>query len=1701
MATADPWAGFKQVPDEDDPWAGFQEVSPAGPSEPVTASPPASAPRLPASSQRQATTWYGSPRNPPRKPAPASTTDDITGAIDGDTLSMGNGKNLRVWGVDAPELKQQGWDRQGRTVPIGQQSLASLNTIMDRARVAAGVPVSSSYGRPVAPVSADGVDLGQALARQGDALAAPGYLANDPERRFQYMQAERLARQNSLGIHDTFHQSPEDFRHNPLPAPDRETVAQFWDTPTPLGGMRPEVEQQYLAMVNDPKVDAAQVVAFARENGFMVDPANIAKVREETRRTGLAAVPNYKGPLRPLTDSGDGATGAAVRGIGSGFLANGLDEIGAFADMAGLTPGRENVWNSDRRLADQWLNNQQQNAAILGFDDTAHPYATTAGKIGGGVASSFIIPYGAGARTIPQLAKVGGVYGGAEGFLGTDGDWSERAIGGVTGVPLGAALNAGGGKALEYGLRFAPRLAERAGLSFPRRAAVDSPAAPVGEFDGIVSHTSEDIAGQAAPRVRDVIDIGDGPVPPPGFRVDNPQPPFPPYRGPMDGGRTRDIIDISDVAAPSRAPMLNRSQAMDGEPGASVTQGIRSPDYLDMTPPRPRPLNDSMRQDQLRAIADDVQPSDVVPIPSNRVGSPEELAAIDAGRFGPARAPNERGQLTKQTIRAWNGAEVPKLGPVDMVGWLRTQGGLRDQGGELRHMGLDNRGRSMDFAGQETRFGPLVNDTDGMNLDDAAMRAWEAGYFPDHLDRPSVNEFLDALRSTHEGRTRNFLPEDLAEIDRYQGAQAERYALEQQRFETGGPVMADRSVPAGEDLPFPPVEAYREWPDGGVDVVGRYVGNIRLDKLETPQDIARALDFTHKQVGGFDPATRGRVSWGETERLAGELGMSPDQLLSRRKGQPFNAEEALAARQILAKSTNELVNAAKRVQQLDTPGDDLMAEFRQKWMRHVAIQEQVAGMTAEAGRALQSFRMAADSRAVRGDVLAALVRGGGGNDNLKDVADTIVDMAETSPGVFNAATRDAGKPGWQKKLSELYINFLLSNPATHVVNMTSNTLTAMAQIPEYGVASAIGKARQLLPNANSDRVIATEVGQRAFGLLRGAKVGAAMFAKALRTGEASDFVSKVEGQEYKAISGLKGEAIRIPTRFLTAEDELFKGVARQVEIGGAAARIAHNEGLRGQALSRRIEELIANPTDDMVREAEESGRYLTFQTKLDPASQDLSNFSNRNIAFKVPLPFVRTPTNLLKFATERSPAAPLLKRWRDDMRAGGARRDVAIARATVGSAFGYAMYEAARFGIVTGSAPTDPKKARLLRAEGWQPYSLKIGDTYYSYKRIDPFSTTLGVAADLATLPEGMSKRQQDDAATLLVASIMGNLASKTWLSGISDVVEALSEPDRYADKMLQRIAASFLIPAGVGGAARAIDPTVRKTDGYDETFRARIPFASQSLLPQRDVWGEKVVREGGVGPDFLSPIYISTAMNDPVTRELMPLDYAPGYPDKKNYTPEQYDRYVEVAGQRSHAALSDLVADKAWKQLDPEDKAKAASDLVSDVRRAVRGELFGNAGAAKDSADPWSDFKQVAGRRKGLEAAPRKDEWAAFKQVEQPDIAGDLQRSIPGVQFTSGFRTPEYQADMRRRGYNPASNSGHLDGSALDMLPPPGKSMSWLREQVQRQHPNARTLIHDGHLHATFPDWFGAPVLGGARSAGLRNPNAPVPPRRPVQR
>ena len=48
------------------------------------------------------------------------------------------------------------------------------------------------------------------------------------------------------------------------------------------------------------------------------------------------------------------------------------------------------------------------------------------------------------------------------------------------------------------------------------------------------------------------------------------------------------------------------------------------------------------------------------------------------------------------------------------------------------------------------------------------------------------------------------------------------------------------------------------------------------------------------------------------------------------------------------------------------------------------------------------------------------------------------------------------------------------------------------------------------------------------------------------------------------------------------------------------------------------------------------------------------------------------------------------------------------------------------------------------RAAGWQPYSIKLGDTYYSYQRIEPVAKVIGLAVDLIELARATKDDRRD---------------------------------------------------------------------------------------------------------------------------------------------------------------------------------------------------------------------------------------------------------------------------------------------------------------------------------------------------------------------
>lgn len=1414
----------------------------------------------------------------PASAAPTAALGKPTGRVhDGDTFRLSTGPNARLLGVDAFELTQQGMTPKG-AVPLGQMARGAL--------VPFAVPSatfapngSQTYGRPVGSLN-NGGDAGRAILDQGLGFATPEYLKADPQRLREYMEAERLARLNRRGAFQTTFNTPgaeRDGAPDPWAKPeaseDGKGVAYFWDEPTPFQGLRKDIADKWTALHLDRRTTAAQIIAFAGQNGFAVDPKEAAKfirTRDKHPERPIATEANWAKVPRVLTDPGDGKLGVTLRGVADPI--NMLDELGAVADSLGATNGRESLWNSDRRFGDIFANNLDQNRSILAHDEATHPYYRMGGQLGG----SLIVPGGAGVRTIRGLMKVGAVEGGLAGF-GAGETMSER----LTNAPLGAMAGAGGGLALG-----ALGTTAANGLRSLRRK----------RLGNVVEDARYQPQGPASASMRMENDAAEllGPVP-----------------------RQPDRIDVSAM------PDVPEGYALGSAFGNT------------------RPMGDRATAEQMAEMAARVAPGDVTPIPASEVSTLEQHLQRPSA-IQDLVAPDEYGELATRRLTDGRSTRYQK-GPIDLVGYVRRLGGLRDDAGELAHLGIDNAPRGMDFARNEQFLGRLVNQ-DGNALDDAALSAWEAGFFPHLRERPTIDEFLDALSDTHRGDNRMFHPDDLAEVEAFNAARYDRNKIEEAAA-SGTPLAEEVGQPIGPDdldANQTPVTAYEDLP-----TLGGKAGNIDLDRLETRGDIRRALTNTESMFGGFDAARRGAISHAETAALADELGMRADDLLKRRHGQAMNAEEALAARRILARSGDELVALATKAK---GGSEEALATFQKAMLRHAAIQEQVTGATAEAGRALSQFKMAARSKDHRESIMRAIIDGAGGRDSLEQVAERIIDLQKV-PGALNKFAADAAKPTWKDKAVELYYNSILSGPQTHAVNIVSNALTAGLSVTEQATASVLGGVRagagKLIGRQVTDRVLGSELGPRIVGLMQGAMEGLQAARLTFKTGKVPDMVSKVEAATQEAIPGKMGHVLRTPTRALSAEDEFFKAVARRSELAALAVRKAHGEGLKGDALTARIDELNRSPDGDMMAQAMDFARYQTFQRQVGPVAGAVLSATRSVPWLKLIVPFVRTPTNILKYATERSPAAPVLKEWRADFMAGGAKRDLAIARASLGTGLGMVVAQLAEDGLITGGGPADGNAKAIKLADGWQPYSFKVGDKYYSYQRLDPLASTIGVAADYVDKQSAMTDRQRDESAMVLTASIIQNLSDKTWLSGMSDLIAAISDPMRGGPAFIRKTAAGVATPAAMGQLARTLDDTPRETKTIGEAIQARIPGLSDSLRPRLDAWGRPMHKEGGVGPNIVSPIYLSTERQEAINREALRLNLKLSEPSRmvggKRLGDEQFHQYRMLAGQMTARTFGELIASPEYRAMTSRQQQDAFDDLKTDAREAARGALLGD--------------------------------------------------------------------------------------------------------------------------------------------------------------
>ncbi len=728
-----------------------------------------------------------------------------------------------------------------------------------------------------------------------------------------------------------------------------------------------------------------------------------------------------------------------------------------------------------------------------------------------------------------------------------------------------------------------------------------------------------------------------------------------------------------------------------------------------------------------------------------------------------------------------------------------------------------------------------------------------------------------------------------------------------------------------------------------------YEGNIRVENLNTPEDVSKAIIDASGENSGFIEARRGVLADQETIRLAEDMGVDPKTLDKWVIGQAWTAEQIVFARRLLRTAATDVHDLALRV--ATTTDEGTLLAYAEARQRLAMIQERVSGATAEAGRALRAFRLLK----LEGDIEAidAQIATDTGH-NLAGLRREARMLSQLElPEAINKLVSRMRDAEWGKMFTEAWLNALVSGPHTHIVNTGTNLGVMLGAVPETAVASAVGRIFRTF--GREQGVTAGEVIDRMHGVSAGSIDGMRGLFAMLKDENAIPILDARLGltnpleSTTHAIPGLVGKIVRTPGRFLSAEDQFFKAVAFQQELNVLARRTAINEGLVGDALASRIEELRGNPTKGMRDAAYQHAQYQTFQSQLGKYSQWIADLSNIHPLARFILPFVRTPVNLLKYAVERGPLGFFSKEVWNNMRGanGAVARDTQIARMAVGNMVALGVGYMALNGLISGGGPNNNEEIMTLRMTGWQPYSFKVGNMWISYQRFDPFSNTVGVAADMAALAKtwvtGKDEFGRDYDAERFMAlgamSIYRNLFDKMSLRGATGLAQALIDYPQHGKSFVKGLAGS-VIPGAIGQTARMLDDFDRETRTVWEAVQGRIPWMREDLMPRRDRWGEPfTAKEWG-------PLQMKMAHEDPVNQAMLDLGINVDQPRRQingvDLTEKQYDDYVALSGRTAKDLLNGIVT-RQFRTMPPGAQIETITDIISTAREMASGQVMAN--------------------------------------------------------------------------------------------------------------------------------------------------------------
>jgi hypothetical protein len=282
--------------------------------------------------------------------------------------------------------------------------------------------------------------------------------------------------------------------------------------------------------------------------------------------------------------------------------------------------------------------------------------------------------------------------------------------------------------------------------------------------------------------------------------------------------------------------------------------------------------------------------------------------------------------------------------------------------------------------------------------------------------------------------------------------------------------------------------------------------------------------------------------------------------------------------------------------------------------------------------------------------------------------------------------------------------------------------------------------------------------------------------------------------------------------------------------------------------------------------------------------------------------------------------------------------------------------------------PDDPNERDAFFRAGKQPWSIRVGDTYVSYRRFEPLNLVMSVpSALIVPLKKAVDRNNDEDALSLMAyaSSVLGRqILEGSYFTGLQGLIQALgrgTSPERQ-EGGLSRLVDSWVPYSGMRRTiTRSIEAwqtgegsIVRQPEGWFQ----HVTGASlvTNVRPKYDVFGRPLIIPGTPASQWI-PWRISTANRDATEQELARYEIFPGPPSQtdskgKRLSQQDYDYIASRGGQLIKRNLDRLVRTPLYQQLSPELREsylrrtirQGREEVRADLerRKRVRGALFG---------------------------------------------------------------------------------------------------------------------------------------------------------------